>query len=131
MKTGIVLVAHGSPEPSANRELFQIAEFVREDGQYPIVQAAFLELAEPDIPTGIDLCIEQGAERVIVVPYFLLTGSHVQQDLPKWVGDAARKHPDIPIRVAESLGYHPILNEIVLERVDALLSSVEWEEEES
>ncbi|MFC4766363.1 sirohydrochlorin chelatase [Effusibacillus consociatus] len=130
MKTGVVLVAHGSREPSANEELVRIAELLNQDPDYQIVQPAYLELAEPDIPTGIDLCVKKGADRVIVVPYFLLAGSHVREDLPRLVADASARHPGIPIRLVESLGYHPVLTDIVLDRVNAVLTSDEKQEEE-
>lgn len=123
VKTGIVLVAHGSRKRSANQELLRIAELLAVDFEDSIVQPAYLELAEPDIPTGIGMCIEQGAGRVIVVPYFLLPGSHVREDIPQFVAEASARHPEVPIRLVRAMGYHPVLADIILDQVDALLST--------
>ncbi|GAX91814.1 sirohydrochlorin chelatase [Effusibacillus lacus] len=120
MKTGIVLVAHGSPSQSANEELLQIVKLLETTGEYQVIQPAYLESAEPDIPTGIELCIDRGAEQILVVPYFLLAGTHAREELPRYVALARKKHSSVPIRLAETIGYHPALAEIILDRIKEL-----------
>ena len=51
-RTAVLLIAHGSREPSANDDLHELAARLAATGEHPIVVACFLELAEPDIPTG-------------------------------------------------------------------------------
>ena len=68
------------------------------------LSCAFLELAEPSIPDGIEACIQAGAEEVIVLPYFLSAGRHVQEDIPREVAGKQQEHPRIPIRLAPYLG---------------------------
>ena len=45
MKTGLLLIAHGSREAAANADLEHVAEQLRQRG-YEIAVAAYLELAE-------------------------------------------------------------------------------------
>ena len=59
--TAVLLIAHGSRHPSANDDLHELAARLSAAGEYPIVEACFLELAEPDIPTGGDRCVARGA----------------------------------------------------------------------
>ena len=59
-RTAVLLIAHGSREPSANDDLHELAAPARDDGEHPIVVACFLELAEPDIPAGGERCVARG-----------------------------------------------------------------------
>ncbi|NIQ94875.1 MAG: sirohydrochlorin cobaltochelatase, partial [Desulfuromonadales bacterium] len=81
-KTAILLMGHGSRVAEANDALRVIADQVRNDGGFEIVEVSFRELHEPDIQAGIDACVEQGAGRILLYPYFLFAGAHVLEDLP-------------------------------------------------
>src|ERR1700736_5770457 len=81
MKTALLLIAHGSRQNDANADLHYFAAVLRERGDYPIVEASFLELAEPNIEQGTELCVAQGADCVVLLPYFLSAGIHVRRDL--------------------------------------------------
>jgi len=117
MTTAVLLVAHGSPVPAANRNLLEMVEAVRARGVYPIVEPAFLEGAEPSIPAGIDACVNRGADSVLVIPYFLLPGRHVVRDLPDFVQQAQERYPHVQFVLGKHLSGHEALAEIVLERV--------------
>ena len=73
-KRALLLIAHGSRLPEANTEVAELTDRLREatGDRYEIVTHAFLEIAEPDIPTGIDVCVAQGAAQLWVLPYFWL-----------------------------------------------------------
>jgi len=114
--TALLLIAHGSRQEEANADLLFIAAGLRARG-WPIVEASFLELAEPDIAAGGTRCVEKGAERVILVPYFLSAGVHVRRDLAEARAKLAERFPNIDFRLAEPLGQHPLLLELVAERV--------------
>ncbi len=62
-------------------------------------------------------CVEQGAGRVILVPYFLSAGIHVQRDLTAARDRLAERYPAVDFRLAEPLGRHPLLLDVVVERV--------------
>ena len=80
-RTAILLIAHGSRHQAANDDLHELAARVAARGDYPIVEACFLELAEPDIATGGSRCVARGATRVLMIPYFLSAGVHLLRDL--------------------------------------------------
>lgn len=115
MKTALLLIAHGSRQEEANADLLHVAAELRERG-WPIVTPSFLELAEPDIEEGGVRCVEQGAERVILVPYFLSAGVHVRRDLAAARTKLATRFPTLDFRLAEPLGRHPLLLDVVAER---------------
>jgi sirohydrochlorin ferrochelatase len=121
--TAIVIFAHGSSIESANDSVRRVAESVRRDGGFDIVQAAFLEQGRPDLAQAIALVVGQGARRVIVVPYFLTLGIHLQRDLPNIVKGLASIHKGVEIRVAPPLDGHPALSGILKERAREMLSA--------
>ena len=72
--------------------------------EFGAVRCAFLELAEPSIPDGISQCVDDGANEVIVLPYFLSAGRHVAEDIPSEVEQARSHHPDVCITITDYLG---------------------------
>jgi sirohydrochlorin ferrochelatase len=116
VKSALLLIAHGSRQEEANADLHHIAAGLRARGQ-AIVEASFLELAEPDIEKAGVRCVAQGAGRVILVPYFLSAGVHVRRDLAEARAKLAERFPAVEFRLAEPLGRHPLLLDVVAERV--------------
>lgn len=114
--TAILLMAHGSRRPEANIDLFALADRLATSGAYSIVQASFLELAEPDIPTGGALCVAHGARRVLMIPYFLSEGVHLHRDLTAARNELADRFPEVAFHLGPALGPHPLLDRLVLER---------------
>ena len=117
----LLLAAHGSRRAAANAEVARLAERLAAAAgdAWPLVRHAFLELAEPDLPTGLDACAAAGAGAIVVVPYFLAAGRHVREDLPALVAAARRRHPGIDIRLRPHLGADAALAAAVLERAGA------------
>ncbi len=103
-----------------------IAEQVRNAGDFDIVEVAFRELHSPDIQTGIDRCVDQGAARIVLYPYFLFAGAHVLEDLPEEMNQAKKRYPDLEMTMGQPLGVHPKLGEIVCERVAESLTAAGW-----
>ena len=117
MKRAILLVDHGSRRPEANALLEDVANQFRKRAAESIVEVAHMEIAEPGIAEGIEACVEKGATRIIVHPFFLGPGRHTSEDIPAQVERAAKGHPDIPIRISEPLGSHAALIDVILDRV--------------
>ena len=112
-----LLIAHGSRRAEANADLHRLAELVAARDAVPIVEPAFLELAEPDIPAGAARCVERGATRVRMLPYFLSMGVHVADDLEEHRAAFAARYPHVTFTVCPPLGLHPKLVEVVFERL--------------
>ncbi|MBF0266888.1 MAG: CbiX/SirB N-terminal domain-containing protein, partial [Gammaproteobacteria bacterium] len=69
----LLLIAHGSRREASNDEVRQLVKKLKTQvgTEYPIMEAAFLEIAQPLIDGGLDCCANQGATEIYVVPYFL------------------------------------------------------------
>lgn len=116
MTTALLLIAHGSRRPEANADLEFVAGELRARGRYPLVRVSYLELAEPDIETGGAQCVEAGAAEVILLPYFLSPGIHVAEDLTEARDKLSARFPDVRFVLAEPLGRHPLLIDVVEQR---------------
>jgi sirohydrochlorin ferrochelatase len=115
--TALLLIAHGSRRPEANADLDHLAGVLRARGDVAIVQPSYLELCEPGIVAGGERCVAAGARRVVLLPYFLSAGMHVTEDLTAARDELARRHPEVEFVLAEPLGRHPLLAEVVADRV--------------
>lgn len=112
----LLIIAHGSRRQASNDEVHSIAAQIREHGQheFDIVESAFLELASPLIPEGIDKCVALGASEIIVSPYFLNSGKHVTEDIPNIITQVKLAYPDIAIHVTRHVGSSPIMLDLIL-----------------
>jgi sirohydrochlorin ferrochelatase len=111
----LLLIAHGSSQPEANADLYHLADGLRRRG-FSMVECSFLELAEPGIEEGGSRCVARGAGRVVMLPYFLSAGVHVRRDLAAARQRLAARFPHVEFRLAEPLGRHPLLLEVIAER---------------
>jgi sirohydrochlorin ferrochelatase len=116
MARGVVFFAHGSTVESANAAVREVSKKAAESGGMELYEAAFLECAEPDLASAVEKLVARGATDVLVVPYFLTLGIHLQRDLPRMVRDVEQRHPQLKIAVTPPLDGHPALAEILIER---------------
>jgi sirohydrochlorin ferrochelatase len=112
----ILLIAHGSRNADANADTAALAAALAQ--QYPIAVAAYLELAIPDIDTGGAECVARGATRAILLPHFLSAGIHVRRDLTAARDRLAARFPRVEFLLAEPLGSHPLLVEVLVQRAE-------------
>jgi sirohydrochlorin ferrochelatase len=116
VKTGIAIFAHGSSVASANDSVRAVAGRVARQGGFELVEAAFLEQGTPDLAEAVARLAARGASRILVVPYFLTLGLHLQRDLPRIVAEIARIQPGVEIRVTSPLDGHPAMAQALIER---------------
>ncbi|MBW4055319.1 MAG: sirohydrochlorin cobaltochelatase [Proteobacteria bacterium] len=126
MKTAILIMAHGSRISEANDAARDVAAMVREMTGFDIIEVSFRELHEPNIQQGIDTCVARGADRILLMPYFLFMGAHVQHDLPEEIKEAQKRHPGLVMEMGGHLGAHRKLAEIEAERIGEALERLGW-----
>ena len=117
MTTGIIVFAHGSRIESANQAVRGVvAAMLRPHGPYEHVEAAFLELGEPDLAGAATRLAGAGVGRILVIPYFLTLGLHMERDLPRLVEETASRFPGVEFLVSPPLDGHPALAQILIDR---------------
>lgn len=102
----LLLVAHGSRRATANDEIQLLAQQVATKLPAPFVdvKVAFLEFASPTIDAMLDQCFQGGADRIVVLPYFLSSGNHVVVDVPQAINNTREKWPDKCITLLPHIG---------------------------
>jgi len=127
--SGILLVAHGSRVESSNAEIKELAQRLKTHlatasgsqlnpvGIEPVVEYAFLELAEPSIGDAIDQCATHGVTTLHVLPYFLAAGRHVRDDIPEEIERAALKYPEMQISLSPHVGKSDLMLDLLVKLV--------------
>lgn len=112
----LLLIAHGSRREASNQEVRDLAARLTEvaGNRFDRVVPAFLELAEPDIPTGVGQCAAAGVTIVTAVPYFLAAGRHVATDIPDELEKASHQYPHLQIQQSDYLGKHESIPELLM-----------------
>jgi precorrin-8X/cobalt-precorrin-8 methylmutase len=116
----ILLIGHGSPRKDANR--IEAVGSLLHRLMHPnctgdCVKVAYLQFAEPSIGEAITACVEEGARKIIVHPFFLSAGMHVTTDIPAMLDEARARYPDVRFVYTEPLGIHEKLAHVVIERI--------------
>lgn len=114
---GVIVVDHGSRRDQSNQMLLEVIAALGQRSDYTIIEPAHMDLAEPSIKTAYGRCVDRGAKLVIIHPYFLLPGRHCYEDVPSLATAAFEQHPDVPFVVTEPLGLHPLMFEIIEQRI--------------
>ncbi len=117
MKKALIILAHGSRQNGADNTIQRIAAAIRAGGHVDIVSYAFLQHSKPGPEEVLKECVEQGARFITIVPFFLQSGAHVLTDVPRLVSDARKHYPDIQVNVAEFVGSHPLMADIIADLV--------------
>src|SRR5579863_6599696 len=111
--TLVVLAGRGSTDPDANAEVAKIARLLWEGRGYAGVEPAFISLAEPSVPAGLERLRRLGAQRIVVAPYFLFPGV-LPDRIVSQSAEFAVHHPDLTVRVADVIGDCDELADLVL-----------------
>ncbi|KAF8399739.1 hypothetical protein HHK36_015610 [Tetracentron sinense] len=127
---GVIIVDHGSRRQESNLMLNEFVAMFRDKTGYPIVEPAHMELAEPSIKDAFNSCVQQGANRVIVSPYFLFPGRHWNQDIPSLAAEAAKDHPGVSYIITAPLGLHELMVDVLNDRINYCLSHVAGDADE-
>jgi sirohydrochlorin ferrochelatase len=116
LKTEVILLGHGSQAQAGNEALVDVARLVHELGGVKAIPA-YLQFCAPSLPDAFEQAVADGADRIVVVPYFLYTGNHVTRDIPEELDRLKAAHPGVEVELTSHLGVHEKLAEIVIERI--------------
>ena len=118
MKNGIIIVDHGSRRAESNEMLEEVARLFaqRFAEMYDVVEPAHMELAEPSIGTAYAKCVDRGATRVVVCPFFLGPGKHWTGDIPRLAREACEQHPGTTYHVTMPLGLDDLILDLLAKR---------------
>jgi sirohydrochlorin ferrochelatase len=116
-KRAVILIGHGSRAAGADDDMERIAGRLREAADGGIVDLCRMAGHGTSFGEVFERCVRQGAETVIVIPYFLHFGVHLRQDIPEILREAVMKHPEVRLVLGRHLGYDDALTALVERRI--------------
>ncbi len=123
-KPALLLAAHGTRDQAGVAAFCALAERVgglaRADGTR--VAGGFIELSAPPLRDAV-VALVNGTERVpaqlVAVPMMLSAAGHAKGDVPAALDRERARHPGLRWAYARPLGPHPLLIDLLAQRVDA------------
>jgi sirohydrochlorin cobaltochelatase len=120
----LLLAAHGTRD-SAGVTAFQalaarVAARVAQDGIE--VAGGFIELSEPALREGVSSLTRTSSPRIVAVPLMLVAAGHSKGDIPAALAREQARHPGVSFTYARTLGPHPLLIELLDQRITAALA---------
>jgi len=114
----LLIVGHGSRVPQAVAQFHQFTAALAERVAMP-VSSCFLELADPDMATGLTTAAEQVGQggQVLVLPLFLGAAGHQKNDVAAAVQWARAQFPGVKFEYGAPLAPHAKLIELLDLRV--------------
>ncbi|MDE1829922.1 MAG: sirohydrochlorin cobaltochelatase [Thaumarchaeota archaeon] len=113
-RVDLLIIGHGSKDPDARSALKYVADGL--DVIYRNVVYCFLEIEEPNIKQGMEMCVKNNPDCLVVVPYFLHKGAHVKRDIYEDLNPAIASSGIKNVFLAEHLGTDDKMVDLVLER---------------
>lgn len=114
----IILLGHGSRVPGAGNRMEKVAEHLKQKYGHPRVEVCFASRLGPHLPEVFEKCVRQGAQKVLVIPYFLHEGLHLLLDIPEMMQEEAKKFPYVKLILGKSLGFDQGLVDLVERRIE-------------
>ncbi|MBY0012999.1 precorrin-3B C(17)-methyltransferase [Paenibacillus typhae] len=118
--TIVLMMGRGGSDPDANSDFYKLSRLLWERTAYKSVESCFIAIAGPSLDEGLERCLALGARKIIVLPYLLFTGVLMQQFTERVTAFAAA-HPEILVELGSSIGSHPLMAEMLKERIGETL----------
>ena len=114
-KVGLILFSHGSLLCGAGAILDTHVQRLQESQRFTIATAGYLNYSEPPIEVAVERCTAAGVDHVVIVPYFLVAGKFVREDLPKRLAELrAGAAANVKISMARAVEDAPAMLDLVL-----------------
>lgn len=120
MMERIILVGHGSPKKDANR--MELVGRLLHSRMHPgcgdgCVRISYLQYDSPTLADAIGEAVNEGAKSIIVHPYFLNSGVHVTEDIPRLISEAEKEHSGVEFLYTAPLGISEDIVKVVFDRI--------------
>ena len=122
-KTGVLIFTHGSRLKEGNDIMVKLVEDVRRRLGHEHIEACFMELGKPDMPTAIDKLVRQGCNHIFGYAFFLVPGKHLQKDIPAIFASTLKNHPGVTYEVTEPMMDDPAVLDLVEKRIGRALGA--------
>jgi sirohydrochlorin cobaltochelatase len=116
-ETLLLVVGRGTNDPAANSNIPKLGRLLREEMGFGWAEVAFSGVAHPRVDAALTRAARLGFPRIILFPYFLVTGVLVKRIYAQ-TEEVARLFPEIEFLKALYLRDHPEVISTFWDRVD-------------
>lgn len=116
-KKAVVVLGHGSRRQEANAELEEIINLLAQRHDGWLIQKAYAEFAEPTLEQAVESLLEQGITDIVLMPFFLTMGNHLNKNLPDRLAKLTAVNPHLSITEARHLGADLLMVQLIEKRI--------------
>ena len=122
-KRPLLAIGHGTRNVRGRQTFIDFVEQYHQlDPSRPVIPC-FLELTEPNIQQGVDLCVEQGYTDISALPILLFAARHNKFDVTNELDRAKKRHPQVTFHYGRHFGITPKIIELWRDRLSQLDAS--------
>ncbi|MDJ0899661.1 MAG: sirohydrochlorin chelatase [Xenococcus sp. MO_188.B8] len=116
-KRPLLAIGHGTRNVQGRQTFIDFVEQYHQlDPSRPVIPC-FLELTEPNIQKGVDLCVEQGYTEISALPILLFAARHNKFDVTNELDRARKRHPQVTFHYGRHFGITPKIIELWRDRL--------------
>ncbi|MDY6912790.1 MAG: precorrin-8X methylmutase, partial [Chloroflexota bacterium] len=121
-KTGVIILTHGSRSKQTINEILNIFDRVTDRVRSllaPGVEVlwAALQFNHPNLEEAVEALVARGIDRVLILPYFLLPGRHITEEMPLLIETLRQTYPETQFVMADTLGVNEHLIDLVITNI--------------
>jgi sirohydrochlorin cobaltochelatase len=117
----LLLVGHGTRSDAGVAEFTRFVARVRAAGRAGAVAGGFIEMSRPSVADAVARLATGPARELVAVPLVLTAASHGKGDIPAALARELARHPGLSYRYGRPLGPHPVLQDLLADRIDGVL----------
>lgn len=115
----ILVVGRGATDPQAIGQFEEVIERIREEVSCRQLKHCYIALAEPRYADALPQMLKEGFRALLIFPFYLFTGILVKR-IESQAAELCRQYPDSIIKIAPYFGSHPLMFEMLREKVEML-----------
>jgi sirohydrochlorin cobaltochelatase len=123
VKPALLIAGHGTRDPEGVAGFTALTKRLtaqtEADGEPLDVAGGFIELSVPPLRDAVSGLVEQGHRTLVAVPLMLSAAGHSKGDVPAALAREKARHPGLIVRYGRPLGPHPVLLNLLAERISA------------
>lgn len=113
-KIDVLVIGHGSMDPNAKISIKYVTDELGKS--YRNVDFCFLEIEEPNIEQGVEICKKRDPDVLVIVFYFLHEGAHVKTDINTDLKPALEKYNLRKVLITKHIGVDEKMIDLIVER---------------
>ncbi len=122
--TGVILLARGSSDMTANGEVAKMTRWIMETTEHPWVDLAFTGITHPRLERVAQRQVADGMRQIVILPYYLFTGVLIER-IRRQVARLRQQYPTTAFALGDYIGFSDPVFELLDQRVSEALGTTE------